>query len=138
MRGVRFLDRGSRTGAARRRAEAWWEARCADLQVPVKVVVMPTDVFNLFDDEWIAQYKEEYARARMTIPPQYQCRSAGRALNRKAKVILIPTETLRQWYWQATLEHELLHILHPQWSEELVEQVAWERREEMPMGFRQY
>lgn len=126
VHGVRFLDSGGRTGAARRRVNAFWEARCAHLQRAIGIVVLPTEVYDLLDSEWAL---------RCGLPRTQKDASLGMALNLIADTMIVPTESLRQWHWQATLEHELLHIQHPSWGEATVERKALRRVEELDLGF---
>ncbi len=132
MRGVRFLDSGGRTGAARRRVNAFWEARCAHLQRAIGIVVLPTEVYDLLDSEWTLRCGSSRVQKDVSLEKDA---SLGMALNLVADTIIVPTESLRQWHWQATLEHELLHIQHPLWGETSVERKASRRVKELDLGF---
>lgn len=114
---IRFLDNGKRTGAAKRRVKLFWDRRCS---AEIEIIVLPTDIFNMF--------------AEGIWPPLARGHSTGFAY-KKYETFVVPTETLRQHYWQRVLEHELLHLEHREWTEAQTEQEAVANVKANPLGF---
>lgn len=99
MAGLRFYDNGGRTEAAKRRARTFYDARCPD---DIWLFVLPTKVYRAC----------KYGRDSWGYVPIGQ------------RTIMVCTQALRRPDWGTILEHELLHIEHPDWSEEKVRREA--------------
>jgi len=99
MMGVNFLDNGGGTGAARRRVRDFWARRCPD---DVLIIVFPTSAFRM------RKHWRDYDA--VAFP--------------ETRKIILPTSTLRSRRWETILEHEMLHLEHPDWDEAQVEREA--------------
>ena len=88
---------------ARKRVELWCERRCPS---DVRVFVYPRWLYTLY--AWHSGFFTH----------------TGGLASKRHRKILTYAKTLMWYNWQEPLEHELLHILHPEWREETVERVA--------------
>lgn len=85
----------------------FWARRCPS---DVRILVLPTRAFNTRKG-W-----RDYGGIAFT----------------ETRQIVVPTRSLREPWWETTLEHEMLHLEHPDWDEAQVEHEAHARTHSAP------
>lgn len=96
---VRFFAHGKDTDMPCQRATDFWYARCPS---DVILLVQPDEVY----DAWVL---DSYPM-KATVGVAYV----------KRRLIVVPLRTLKEPRWGLYLEHELLHLEHPDWDEDRV------------------
>jgi len=110
--GLRFFAHGRGTEIPRQRATDFWNMRCPN---DIVLLVLSDEIF----DTW------QSGRHKDTVGTAYI----------KRRLIVVPLRTLKEPRWGLYLEHELLHLEHPNWDEGWVVIESYDRPFAISPGF---